>query len=82
MNNKELQVLQGDVRIVNLPVRVLFRWSDEIVDDVDDQGKPVSFKSGWVMDVIGNESFVYKGHDTIHLWNTVPLDQKPKKPIT
>jgi hypothetical protein len=58
----------GDIRIVNLPVRVLFEWSDKIVADYDSETDTVlEYTSGYVMKVIPNQQFVYKGEKTIFI---------------
>ena len=64
---KETDPTVGDVRIVELPVKVLFEWSDKIVVDVDENNIPVEFTSGLVMRLLPEQGFVYKGEKTIHL---------------
>jgi hypothetical protein len=56
---KERPVGENDLRVVNLPVRVIFKWSDKIVDDYDCDSGAVEYRSGYVMEVLGNQSFVY-----------------------
>ena len=51
--------VEGEIAIVELPVKVIFEWSDKIVADVDEFDNPVEFKSGYIMRIIGNQSFVY-----------------------
>lgn len=55
----------GEIGIVNLPVKVLFVWSDKIVEDVDENNNPVSYTSGYVMKVANDQEFVYNGEDKI-----------------
>ena len=58
----------GDIRIVNLPVQVLFEWSDKIVADYDSETDTVlEYTSGYVMKVIPNQQFVHKGEETIFI---------------
>lgn len=55
----------GDIRIVNLPVQVVFEWSDKIVADYDSETDTVlEYMSGYVMKVLPNQQFVYKGEPT------------------
>jgi hypothetical protein len=55
----------GEVAIVTLPVQVVFVWSDRIVEDVDEGNNPVSYTEGFVMEVIGAQTFVYKNEPRI-----------------
>lgn len=62
---KEIPVGDGDLRIVNLPVKVIFEWSDKIVADYDCETDTVlKCTSGYVMKVLPNQSFVYKYEDS------------------
>ena len=55
----------GDIRIVNLPVQVVFEWSDKIVADYDSETDTVlEYTSGYVMKVLSNQQFVYKDEPT------------------
>lgn len=58
----------GDIRIVNLPVQVLFEWSDKIIADYDSETDTVlEYTSGYVMKVLPNQQFVHKGEETIFI---------------
>jgi hypothetical protein len=57
-------VASGDIRIVTLPVRCVFEWSDEIVADYDEETGHTEYTSGYVMKVLPNQNFVYKGEDS------------------
>ncbi len=57
--------ITGEIAIVNLPVKVLFEWSDKIVEDVDEENNPVSYKSGYLMRVIPDQTFVYENEKRI-----------------
>ena len=55
----------GDIRVVNLPVTVVFKWSDEIVSEYDSETDTVVERaSGFIMEVLPNQGFVYKGEDS------------------
>jgi len=58
---------QGDYAIVNLPVKVWFDWSDKIVVDYDEDTGETEYASGYVMHIVGNQSFVYNGQERLHL---------------
>lgn len=64
-------VSEGDVRVVVLPVKVLFGWSDNIVADEDEEtGEVLETFSGYVMEVLPDQKFLYEGEDTQLLFNT------------
>lgn len=65
------EVEDGDIRLVNLPVKVVCQWSDKIVDDVDDEGNILSYKSGIIMKPLYYEDHVYSNQETIHLGSIV-----------
>lgn len=56
---KDIKPITGEIAIVNIPVQVLFEWSDKIVADVDENDNPVEYKEGYIMKVLPNQSFVY-----------------------
>ncbi len=61
----ERPVGDGDLRIVNLPVKVFFEWSDKIVADYDSETDTVlEYTSGYVMKVLPKQSFVYKDEES------------------
>lgn len=65
-------VVEGDVSIVKLPVKVLFEWSDKIIADYDSETDTIlEYKSGYVMKVLPKQSFVYKNEEAIFIANTV-----------
>lgn len=62
----------GDLRIVNLPVKVIFEWSDKIVADYDSETNTVlEYTSGYIMKVLPNQSFVYKNEESVFLAHTL-----------
>lgn len=61
-------IRKGDIRVVNLPVKVVFDWSDEIIAEYDyETDTVVKYKSGWVMKVLSDQGFVYKDEPTTYL---------------
>jgi hypothetical protein len=70
-NTPQLQqhsvVGSGDIRVVTLPVQCVFEWSDEIVADYDAETGYTEYTSGYVMRVLPNQNFVYKGEDSIFI---------------
>lgn len=44
-----LEPAHGDIAVVWLPIKVLFTHSDKIVSDVDEDGTPLEYRSGLVM---------------------------------
>jgi hypothetical protein len=70
-NLQEIPVVEGDVRIVNLSVKVIFVWSDKIVADYDPETDTIiEYTSGYVMEVLPDQSFVYQEQESHHLFNT------------
>jgi len=67
------RLMRGDVRLVDLTVKVLIQWSDKIIKDMDEDGN-VEYTSGWVMEVLPHQKFVYNNHKTIFLAQTKPKD--------
>lgn len=61
------EICQNDIREVNLDVKVVFKWSENIVDDIDESGNPVSYTSGFVMHILPGQRVVYNGEKTIFL---------------
>lgn len=62
----------GDIRQVNLPVKVVFEWSDKIIADYDIETDTVlEYKSGFVMKVLTEQSFEYKNQETMFLANAL-----------
>ena len=67
-NNNE--PVNGDVRVVNLPVEVLFEFSDKIIDEYDYETKKIiSYKSGFIMHVLDNQKFIYNNDHTVLVGN-------------
>ena len=52
---------RNDICMVTLRVLVAMKHSDKIPDTLDDHGDPITYKSGLVMKVLGNQEFVYEG---------------------
>lgn len=62
------EVKSGDIRIVNIPVKVLFEYSDKIVADFDSETNTVlEYKSGYLMKVFNDQTIVYKGEESVFL---------------
>lgn len=61
----------GDLRVLKLPVKVIFEWSDKIVSQVDEENNPVEYTSGYIMKVLGGETFVYKGEESQYIASTM-----------
>jgi len=58
-------IRDNDLREVNLPVKVLFKWTDKIIDEYDYiLEEVISYKSGYIMEVVPDQEFVYDGEDT------------------
>lgn len=69
---QQRNVGSGDIRIVNLPVKVVFEWSDKIVADYDSETDTVlEYTSGYVMEVLPNQQFVYKDEPTTFIAQTL-----------
>lgn len=62
---------ENDMAIVNIPVKVIFEKRDDIVVDVDDEGKPCEFKTGLVMQVVNEQGIVYNGEPALFLGNVM-----------
>jgi len=61
--------MEDEVYLVNVPVKVITEWSDEIVDDIDEEGNVVSYRSGWLLKVLPNQVVVhYPQMETKHLY--------------
>jgi hypothetical protein len=67
----------GDLRIVNMPVNVIFEWSDKIVADYDSETDTIlEYTSGYVMKVLPEQSFVYKNEESTFIASTFKEAQK------
>ena len=65
---KERPVGDGDLRIVNLPVQVVFEWSDKIISDYDSETNTIlEYTSGYVMKVLPNQSFIFNNEESIFI---------------
>lgn len=64
---KERPIGDGDLRIVNLPVQVLFEWSDKIMFDHDPETGHIEYTSGFVMKVLNEQSFVFKDEQSVFM---------------
>lgn len=73
LKKQDPPVHDGDIRIVTLPVQCLFEWSDKIVIDYDEETGHTEYRSGFVMKVLPNQSFVYKeeGEDSVFVSQTM-----------
>ena len=76
---KEIPVNDGDLRIVNLPVEVLFEWSDKIIADYDSETDIIlEYKSGYVMKILPKQYSVYNNEKTTFLASTFKEDNLQK----
>jgi hypothetical protein len=58
-------IANGDIRIVELPMEVLFEWSDKIVADYDSETDTVlEYTSGWVMHILRPQKHIYNNQPT------------------
>ena len=62
-------IYDGDLGVANLPVKVIFQWSDKIVDEYDAETKTTKYKSGYIMKVLPDQSFVYQNQEYILIGN-------------
>lgn len=51
MSEANEEIRENDIRIVNLPVKAVFKWSDTLFLEYDERMNPVYY-SGWVMHVM------------------------------
>lgn len=49
---KESQIMNNDIRRINLEVTALFKWSDKIVDAIDSDEDNITYRSGFVMHIL------------------------------
>jgi hypothetical protein len=57
--------VHGEIAIVHLPVRVVFLWSDKIVEEVDENNNPVEYRSGFIMQHLSENTWVYDNQPRI-----------------
>lgn len=72
----EREVAHGDIREVNMTVKAVFVWDDNIVTDWDDDGTPLEITSGYVMNVLPNQCKVYSNEETRFIAQTKFEDVK------
>jgi hypothetical protein len=66
------EIEHGDLRVVSLPVEVVFQWSDKIVADFDSETNTVlEYTSGYIMKVLPNQEFLFRGEDTTFVAQTL-----------
>ena len=71
LEKKERPVGDCDLRIVNLPVKVIFEWSDKIIADYDPETDTViEYTSGYIMRVLPEQSFVYRDEESVFIAST------------
>ena len=58
------EVCSGDIRKVLLEVTVVCEYSNEIPDEIDEEGEILSYKEGYIMRPIPNQKFLYRGERT------------------
>lgn len=76
-DRKGMPIDKGQVRIVHLPVKVLFEWSDKIVDSEDEETGEVIYASGYVMKLLPGQEFVYNNQESVFLASTFEMYEKP-----
>lgn len=59
----------GDVRIVTLPVKVVFKWQEEAMRY--ENGDVIKTESGYIMHVLPNQSFAYNGQLSVFIAQTL-----------
>ena len=65
LEREERPVGDNDLRIVTLPVKAIFEWSDNIVADYDpDTDTVLEYTSGYVMKVLPDQSFIYNNEES------------------
>lgn len=67
-------ISEGTLAIVNLPVEVVFMWSDKIVSYYDEDTEVYEYTSGYVMHVVGSPKFVYKDH-SVTIMGSVAIEK-------
>lgn len=74
-------IAHGDVRIVMLPVQVIFEKTDRVIADYDyDTEEVLEYKDGYVMTVCDGQSFLYQGQETQFLGSAyMPNNHKNPK---
>jgi len=71
-NQNNDAIRNGDIRVVDLPVKVFFEWSDKIIVEYDHEtNEVIEYTSGWVMKVIPGQKFVYKDQPTEYLGQSI-----------
>lgn len=69
-------ISNGDIRVVSVPVKVLFEWSDKIVSDYDSETDTViEYKSGFIMKIIPGQEFVFNDEPTIFMASALITNQ-------
>jgi len=74
-------ICAGDIRMVYLPVKVIFEWSDKIVSDHDHpESDWVEYTSGYIMKVFP-QTIVYNGEPStlINQATGMPDSESEKK---
>lgn len=68
---KDIQ--DNDVAIVYIPVKMHFKYSDKIVDDIDEEGNTLSFKEGFLMNIAEplKPNQVYQGQGAQFLYSVI-----------
>jgi hypothetical protein len=68
----DVPLSDGDIRIVSLPVKVIIKWSDQIVADYDSETKEVlEYTEGFIMEVLPGQWFVYDEEPTVLVAKTI-----------
>lgn len=68
--------LAGELAVVNLPVNVVFEWSDKLIDDCDydEEGNviesSITYKSGFIMNILP-QRVIYNGESRITVAQTM-----------
>ena len=75
-SHRREEPLEGDWAEVNLRVHVIFKWSDKIVVDVDDFGEPLSYRSGYIMEVLPGQKFEYDDNKVMILGSAIEVEKK------
>ena len=70
-------IVENDLRVVTLPVKVIFKW-EEVVTDYDEETGYTEYGQAWVMHVLP-QKMVYNKEKTIYLASTQKDETKADK---
>ncbi len=65
------EVSDGDVRLVTIETQAVFRFTDKLVSEVDEDGNAIEYTSGWLMH-IPEQTIVYRGQESTFIATAMP----------